>query len=52
MPVSPQTKHGYVQSKHYVIDVSSNSGGKLGYAKAWLNLWQNAELDAELSCVA
>lgn len=25
---------GYVQSKHCVIDVSSNSDGKLGYAKA------------------
>lgn len=50
--VSSQTKHVYVQSKHCVIDVSNNSGGKLGCAKVWLNLWQNAELDAELSSVA
>lgn len=50
--MSPPTKQVYVQSKHCVIDVSSSSGGKLGCAKAWWNLWQNAELDTELSCIA
>lgn len=49
--MSLQTKQVYIQGKHCVIGVSSNSGGKRGCAKAWWNLWQNAEFDTELSCI-